>query len=52
VTERFCQADVLAHTQSTTILNSNAPTRTILAGRRRRRHRRSVHHPPAASFTG
>jgi acyl-homoserine-lactone acylase len=52
VTERFCQADVLAHTQSTTILNSGAPTRTVLAHRSRRRPRRPVHHAPAATFTG
>ncbi len=51
VTERFCQADVLAHTQSTTILNRRTATQTTRAGSRRRTHRRRRQRP-TLSFTG
>jgi hypothetical protein len=52
VTERFCQRDVLAHTVSTTTLNSGQPTRTVVARSHRRPRRRRVQHRRAASFTG
>ncbi len=49
VTERFCQADVLAHTQSTTILSSRPPD----AGRScARRPVGAVRRSGAAAVTG
>jgi acyl-homoserine-lactone acylase len=52
VTERFCRRDVLAHTVSTTTLNSGQRTRTVLARSHRRPRRQRVRHRRAASFTG
>jgi acyl-homoserine-lactone acylase len=46
VPERFCQADVLAHTVSRTVLRAGSPTRTTFSHRRAKRRR------PAPKFTG
>ncbi len=48
VTERFCAADVLAHTLSTTTLSTGARTRTT----RPRKPARRRPTPPAVKFTG